>query len=183
MGQMSHRQGRYTWRHNNIINYIINQIDTTKFKIYSDLEGHTTSTGGTIPANICPTTEKPDLVLIDEKTKTVHIFELTVPFEPNIEKRHNDKTDKYAHFLIDIPGNSEYKVEVSAFEIGSRGLVTMENSKTLKIIHNFTKKDTKFSKFRDNISALSVTGSYTLFLARKEPVWNENTPYLNPPVK
>ena len=31
---------RYTWRHNNVINYIVQSLDTTKYTIHSDIPGH-----------------------------------------------------------------------------------------------------------------------------------------------
>ena len=41
-------QGRMTWRHNNIVKYIVDSIDTNKYKVYSDIEGKTTPNGGTL---------------------------------------------------------------------------------------------------------------------------------------
>ena len=49
---------RYTWRHNNLINYIANSVDP-KFKMFSDLQGCETAGGGTIPADLCVTNLKP----------------------------------------------------------------------------------------------------------------------------
>ena len=39
--------GKYLWRHNNIINYIVKLVNTTKFSVYSDLPGYTV--GGQSP--------------------------------------------------------------------------------------------------------------------------------------
>ena len=36
---VSLEQGRYTWRHDNVINYILECLDTTKFEVFSDLAG------------------------------------------------------------------------------------------------------------------------------------------------
>ena len=94
-------QGKYTWRHNNIVNYIVKNVDTEKFKVYSDIPGHMAG-NGSIPPEICITSEKPDIVIIDEKRKTPDKFELTVPFEKNIEERNLFKNNKYAHFVSDI---------------------------------------------------------------------------------
>ena len=41
--------GRWTWRHNNIVNYVVNSIDKEKYTVYSDLPGHTAAGGGSIP--------------------------------------------------------------------------------------------------------------------------------------
>ena len=42
-------QGKYTWRHNNIINYIVTSLDSSKFQIFSDLPGFQVAGGGSIP--------------------------------------------------------------------------------------------------------------------------------------
>ena len=67
---------RYTWRHNNLINYIVNSVDS-KFKVFSDLPGWEAAGGGNIPSDLCVTNLKPDLVIVDETKKKLHIFELS----------------------------------------------------------------------------------------------------------
>ena len=168
--------GKYLWRHNNLINYIVQSVDTTKFKVYADLPEHTVD-GGTIPADICITPQKPDIVIIDEKSNSINIFELTVPIEHNLEKRHTEKSDKYAHFTVDI---QNMQTLVSAFEVGSRGFVSTRNQNSLKTLHNFLKPGIKLKKFKENMSALSVYSSYHIFICRKDPVWS-SPKYLLPP--
>ena len=170
-------QGRYTWRHDNVINYILNCLDNTKFEFYSDLDGRTTATGGTIPVTVCITPLKPDITIIDKKTKTFNIFELTCPMEPNIKKRNSDKFAKYSHFLTDI---SCYTPTLTCFEIGSRGYVSPDNQTRLKTIHSFCKPGIKLKKFKENISALSLYSSYAIFVNRKETQWM-NPGFLEPP--
>ena len=89
------------WRHNNIVNYVLQCLDPTKYKIYSDLPGHTIG-AGSVPPDVCITTQKPDIVILDEKVKTMQIFELSVPFEQNIELRHTDKSNKYATLQLTV---------------------------------------------------------------------------------
>jgi hypothetical protein len=72
-----------------------------KFKFYSDLPGFQVA-GGSMPPEIFITNLKPDKVVIDVKTKQLFILELTVPFETNIELRHFEKSNNYAHFQTDI---------------------------------------------------------------------------------
>ena len=170
-------QGRYTWRHNNVINYILNCLDSSKFEVYSDLDGHTTATGGTIPMTVCITPLKPDIVIIDKKHKTFNIFELTCPMEPNIKKRNSEKFAKYSHFRTDIDCLTP---TLTCFEIGSRGYVSPENQSRLKTIHSFCKPGIKIKKFKENISALSLYSSYAIFVNRKEVQWM-NPGYLEPP--
>ena len=81
---------RFTWRHNNLVNFIVNNVDK-KFKVYRDLDGWQAPGGGTIPPALCVTNLKPNIVMIDKHTKTLHIYELMMPLINNIEKRHTEK--------------------------------------------------------------------------------------------
>ena len=86
--------GRYTWRHNNLVNFIVNNV-AKNFQFFSDLPG-----GATIPVNLCVTNMKPDIVIIDPQKKQLHIFELTCPMTANIEKRNLEKEEeKNMHHL------------------------------------------------------------------------------------
>ena len=64
---------RYTWRHNNLVNFIVNNVDK-KFKVYSDLDGWEATGGGTITPALCVTNLKPDIVIMDEHTKNFPHF-------------------------------------------------------------------------------------------------------------
>ena len=122
-------QGRYTYRHDNIVNFIVSKIDKKLFKVYSDINGYQTTNGGTIPENMTVTVLKPDIVIVNEKDKVVEIFELTVPFEGNIKARNTQKSNKYAHFATDI---KSHKPTITAFEVGAKGYLTSENEETEK---------------------------------------------------
>jgi hypothetical protein len=171
--------GKYLWRHNNIVNYVMKSLDTEKFTVYSDLPGYTVG-GGSIPPELCITAQKPDIVIQDTKSKVIHLFELSVAIETNgnIDKRHQEKSDKYAHFVTDMSGG--YKCTVTAFEIGSRGYISTRNQSALYTLHKFTKPGIKLPKFKQNISALSVYSSYHIFITRKEPSFHQ-PPFLLPP--
>ena len=41
--------GKFLWRHNSIINYILQCVDTEKFTAYADLPGYTADGCGTVP--------------------------------------------------------------------------------------------------------------------------------------
>ena len=118
-----------------------------------------------------------DIVIIDQNSKPLHDWELTVPFETNIEKRNTDKNNKYAYLITDV---TTHKVNVTAFEIGVRGHITTDNNLRLKDLFKFCRKDTKFKTFKDNISSLAITSSYYLFCSRKELTWSEDTPAISP---
>ena len=172
-------QGRMTFRHDGIVQYIAQCIDRSRFEFYADIEGYKTPDGRTIPASICLTLDRPDIVIIDRKTSTLHIWELTSCFDrdENFTNAHTNKQNKYAYFLTDI---TELKPRVTAFEVGARGVVTKENSDRLKALHKFCKKNIKLKLFIQNISALAVNASYYLFICRKDPVWSD-PPLLSAP--
>ena len=79
-----------------ILNYIHKCLDTTKYTCFTDIQGHQTQSGGTIPPDILVTTLKPDIVILDRKSNTLEIFELTVPGESRISIAHNIKLGKQA---------------------------------------------------------------------------------------
>ena len=92
--------GRWTWRHNTILNYIMNCSDRSKFQVFSDLPGQEAAGGGTIPPEVCVTPLKPDIVIIDNHKKELNIFELTCPLEQNIEEIHLFKQNYSATIYI-----------------------------------------------------------------------------------
>ena len=170
-------QGKYTWRHDSILSYISNCIDTTKFEMFVDIEGKKSPTGGTIPVEHCITPLRPDIVIVNQRKKTLDIFELTCPLEPNIKTRHAEKQDKYAHFVTDI---DKLKTTVTCFEIGSRGYLSHDNQARLKSLHSFCKPNIKLKTFKENICALAIYTSYAIFISRKEPNWLQPE-HLKPP--
>ena len=174
--KFSLENGKFLWRHNNIVNYVLQCLDEKKFTIYSDLPGHTVG-AGSLPPEICITTQKPDIVIIDKKQKILHIFELTVPFEQNIEQRHLEKANKYAHFETDC---TDYNCNVTAFEVGSRGYISTRNHSAIYTLHKFTKPGIKLTKFKKNISSLALYSSYHIFITRNEEHFNQPSFFLPP---
>ena len=169
--------GRWTWRHNNIVNYVVNSIDTQKFSVQSDIPGHEAAGGGTIPPEILITNLKPDITILDKTNNKFHIFELTCPLMANIDKQHEYKTNKYAHMLTDI---SQFHTSVTAFEITSTGHISKRNHSHLQALHKFCKPGIKLSNFKKNISGLSIYSSYHIWLCRNDPIFQE-PPFLPPP--
>ena len=99
------KQGRYTWRHDSILNYIVQCLiflsKNDDVKVFADIKGMTSS-GCTIPPNILPTSQCPDIFLYNESAQKALIAKLTVPFEQNINKSHDRKQNKYAGLLSDL---------------------------------------------------------------------------------
>ena len=68
---------KYLFRHNNIVNYIKQLLDTDQYTVYSDIPGYIVG-DGSIPPELCVsvTVQKSDIVIQDKKNKHIHIFEL-----------------------------------------------------------------------------------------------------------
>ena len=166
---------RYTWRHNNLVNFIVNNVDK-RLQVFSDLPGMEAPGGGTIPPALCVTRLKPDIVIVDSYTKTLHIYELTVPLSRNIDIRHKEKTEKYTPFFTDITG---YKTTLNCFEVSSTGYISKSNHDTLGRLHKLMRKDMKKSVFKTNLNSLAWYGSYQIWLSREDTNFNA-PPYLIP---
>ena len=52
--------------------------------MFADISGHQIN-GGSIPADIITTSQRPDIVILNRKTKYISLFELSVCFEKNAE--------------------------------------------------------------------------------------------------
>ena len=167
--------GRYLWRHNNLINFIVNNVDK-KFQVYSDLPGWEAPEGGTNPHALCVTNLLPDIVIVDKHMKTVHIYELTVPLSVNIDIRNREKSNKYAPFITDMTG---YTCTVNAFEVSSTGYINSRNKSTLTTLHKLMRKDLKKSVFLSNLNSLAWYGSYSLWLSREQQEY-PTPPFLIP---
>ena len=163
---------RYTWRHNNIVHIMLKNIKPTSdntTKVYADIEGETIN-GGTIPPNITPTQQKPDICHIDNENKTITIIELTIPFETNIDNAHQRKQDRYASLTHDITATG-WKCNLLCIEIGSRGLITPQNKSRLKELLKLSDYSAKYPDFRDEIVKTILFSSYVIFQGRCEPAW------------
>ncbi len=80
----AHDQGRYTFRHNGIVSNLVKCLKENvnyDTKVFADIKGSSTN-GGTIPADIVPIAEKPDIVCVDYSKKSISTyFKLTKKFE------------------------------------------------------------------------------------------------------
>ena len=145
------------------------------YKLYCSASGG--AGGGNIPPEVCITNLKPDITIWEKTNEKFHIFELTCPLMTNIDKQHEYKTNKYAHFLTDI---SHLHTSVTAFEITSTGHITQRNHTHLQALHKFCKPGIKLGNFKKNISGLSICSSYHIWPCRSDPLFQE-PPFLPPP--
>ena len=174
-------QGRYTWRHDSILNLIhsfIPNTNLTNITIHTDLGDQS----WTIPPDLLPTSDRPDLVVIDYCKKSISILELTVPFERNISKDHQYKCHKYAHLMIDLQGLG-YSVKYFAIEIGCRASISEDNNKRLhafyKSIPRFKFSNRDFKNLKKSICKTVITASFVLFKSKHFKSWTVPKSYCN----
>ena len=172
---------RYEWRHNGVLAYLYKVLLEKKpitMEIYADIDGAKVN-GGTIPPNIVTTTQRPDLVIVDNSTvpSSVILVELTIPFTRNISAANNRKRDRYEFLAGDIE-EMGYRCMNMPLEICSRGHITPKNRETLLYVCR-TFKIAKFQQVIKNCSKLALLGSYTIFNARSANEWS-GSGYLKP---
>ena len=168
--------GRYTWRHDNILHALAKlMLENKKDHIvfYVDIPGFQVN-GSTVPSNIVIAAQCPDILAIDNSTTptTILIYELTCPFEANLENAHTFKSEKYSSLVSDIENNG-YSCLYVPFEIGSRGLVPRRVKLSLCSLLFQTTKIKNPSKYIKYFSKISLLSSYTIFHRRKEPNWTQ----------
>ena len=176
-------QGRFTWRHNSVLSSIIDLIRPhlkEGMTLFSDMPGFQAPHGGTIPPHVLVTAIKPDIFVFSEISQEAIVFELTCPWDANIERSHTYKSEKYAPLVADLANTrvvSFYSVEVSA-----RGQITKGNRSRLQ---SFLLKTCSPSSPRGSLKSLvnaaskaSLLSSFSIFAARREPMWENPAPMI-----
>ena len=167
-------QGRYTWRHNSVLNHIANTIMQNKpshVEVYSDISGLDIN-GGTIPPDILVTQLRPDLVILNRQEKIISLLELTCSFERNSEAANLRKTLRYTSLKSDLENNG-YRCLLVPFEVGSRGYVRKASkSNIFNIFLTFNISATS-NQCVKKMSKLSLLSSYTIFNAYTQPTWRD----------
>ena len=177
---ISLNQGRFTWRHNSVLNHITKTMIDNKpenLEIFADICGLSFN-GGTIPPDVVSTQLKPDLVLLNRQEKKIFVMELTCSFERNITAANLRKTTKYTNLKSDLEDQG-YSCTLVPFEIGSRGYVTTSNRRSIVNIFAATKIKTNALKCIKELSKISLLCSYSIFNAYTQPSWRD-PPYLTP---
>ena len=172
-------QGRLTWRHNSVLSSILRLIQPhlkNGMTLYSDIPGYQAPHGGTIPPHILTTTLKPDVFIFSEVSEEVIIFELTCPWDSNIERSHTFKTEKYAPLVSDLSGHRI--VSFFAVEVSARGQVSKSNQSRLKsFVFKCCDNPRILSKTLFRVaSKAALLSSFSLFAARREPSWEDPAP-------
>ena len=111
-------QGRYTWRHDSILNIIANTLSRFCKNVYADLSSFAS------PCIVTGDQERPDIVLVQQKVVT--IIELTIGFETNMEGNSARKRDKYKSLKANLMPTYDEVNYVNA-SIGACGFIEKDS--------------------------------------------------------
>ena len=171
---VSLNQGRYTWRHNTVLNNITSSILQNKpsnLEVYCDIAGLDIN-GGTIPPDILVTQARPDLVLLNRQEKIICLLELTCSFERNAEAAYLRKTLRYTTLKSDLEEKG-YRCLLVPFEVGSRGHIRKASKSNIFNIFLTLNISASVNQCVKNMSKLSLLSSYTIFNAYTQPTWRD----------
>ena len=144
--------------------------------LFSDMPGYQAPHGGTIPPHILVTALKPDIFLFNSSSQEVIVFELTCPWDSNIVRSHDFKSEKYAPLVADL--SQRYVVSFFPVEVSARGQITKNNRTRLKsFVFKCCSNPSGIAKSIISISSkAALLSSYSIFSARREPTWEDPAP-------
>ena len=121
---------------------------------------------------------RPNICIVDELKRELIVFELTCPWDTNIDASHTYKEEKYAPLIADLSLN--YAVFHFSVEVSARGQVTKSNRTRLKqfIYRSCNNPRTLTKLLTEKSSKAALLASYSLFSARKEPSWTNPRPLI-----
>ena len=127
------------------------------------------SHGGTIPPHVLVTPLRPDIFLLNELERKAIVFELTCPWDLNIQRSHAFKEGKYAPLVADLSRN--FTVYHFSVEISVRGQVSKENRNRIKeFVYRCCVNPWKLARRVEQCASKSaLLSSFLIFCARKEP--------------
>ena len=178
--ETSLNQGRFTWRHNSVAEYLMLELKKAKptnITIYCDTPGHSLN-GGTIPPDIIVTQQRPDVTIVNRSSKTIALLELTCSFEKNINQAHFRKVTRYTDLKSDLE-EAGWQVHLTPFEIGSRGHVSKRNKTNISAIVKKLNFKINTDKLFKDLGKISLLCSFAIFQAHAQPSW-QSPPHLKP---
>ena len=164
---------RYLWRHNSILSYMYECIKSSpknpSISVHVDLP-FVLKGASTVPIDICVTSQRPDLVLVDRENRKLIMMELSIPFETNIDSTHAIKVERYRQLITNIEENN-YDINYYPIEIGSRGLISKENEARLKSFFKKTTKEISFARVKSTLCKTVLISSFIIYHSKYEDSW------------
>lgn len=146
--------GRYTWRHNQVLERLericVELVDFQSGEERAEVRMGVPSRAGvtpsgdwqvitdlgrqmTVPQCLAMTRLRPDMIIFSETVKEAIMMELTVPWEENIAWAHERKLNRYENLRAECIEKG-WKCEVYAVEVGCRGFLGRSATSFLEYI-------------------------------------------------
>ena len=108
---------------------------------------------------------------MNESRGEIIVFELTCPWDGNIDRSHAYKEEKYSALVADLSRN--FTTYHFSIEVSVRGQVTSDNKKRLKAFVYRACADSRpvFKSIVQVCSKMALLSSFSVFTARNEPSW------------
>ena len=174
---------KYSWRHDSVLQAIVGfmlQHLADRVQLLVDLDGHPNAYR-LFPPAIFVTTQRPDIVLVDEAAKRIALVELTMPAEENIVKAADRKEKKYQGLANEL-GFAGWSALLCTVEVGSRGAMRDALSSALaalrktKLLRKFASSEMRAVSLR--CSFIALRASYMIWLTRGTAELPKNLPLL-----
>ena len=163
-------QGRYTWRHNSILNFLATSLKAVnESTIYADIPGFLS------PSIITGEKLRPDL-LLRTNNNYLYILELTVGFESNLETNATRKHSKYAPLLSGL--QRQFKcVSFINLSMSSLGIFGNSYNSFFKMCDSLSIDQQQKQYLISKLSNIAIRTTYYIFCCKHKPWTN---PELHP---
>ena len=158
-------EGRYTWRHDSALSFIAQTLQSIKpAKLYADLPGYLS------PCTITGDSLRPD-ILLSTADNTLHIIELTVGFETNLDNNAHRKELKYRPLLTDLAKDYN-KIEFVNLCISCLGIFGNSSDSFLQMCNERGIENLDLRFIISKLSTIIIRTTYYIFCMRNK-AWSD----------
>ena len=158
-------QGRYTWRHDSVLNFIANTLSgLQRCSLHADLPTFLS------PSLITGDSLRPDLILIS-KNNDLYILELTIGFETNIKSNSDRKASKYNPLHQEL--GSKYKeIKFINLSLGALGTVGSSSESFINLLKCLEVSQPIQRSILSKMINITIQCTYFIFCRRNKP-WTD----------
>ncbi|CAB3977715.1 Hypothetical predicted protein [Paramuricea clavata] len=152
---------RFTWRHNSILNFLANTLQTVNSSaLYADVPGFKS------PSIITGDTYHPDL-LLSLSNGSLYVVKLTVGYETNLENNVKRKKAKYRELVRQLDENFD-EVNFVNLSMSSLGIFSQECSTFLEMLGNVGLDKNYQTYCVRKMMTIAIQSSYYIFCCRNK---------------
>ena len=150
-------EGRYTWRHNAVLQFIASTFQTIKgASLFAGLPGFLT------PSVITGDSLRPDL-LLEVHSKCLYILELTIGYETNLTSNIARKDRKYQDLFRTLQYHYN-NVKFINLSVCTLGVLSPHSTDFITMLREFSIEDRHLTYIQRKISTITIRSTYYIFL-------------------